>query len=287
MAPTASPTQSPTPTNKAVDWYTAVQNTCKTGYLWNYSTPSSPTSAGTADLTNPLNTAGILDYGALPGGYSVLPSGTQIAAEGATSRGHAIPIYYQLKISQNGLLSLSYAVCPAAGCGAWQGVLTRQNITTANGPLPANFLFGFAGSTGGSTNVHEILCFRADPATSASSSAGASEKQSAKLETGVQAYFAYYNPSSGYTGRVTASSLGFDTYGNVVVASTPNWDASCVLTGVLAASTCATTGAAGPDRGRGASEPRYCRQPPDPHLERQQRRGVPVRQPDRRAAERD
>ena len=224
----------------------AVQNTCKTGYLWNYSTPSSPTSAGPADLTNALNTAGILDYGALPGGYSVLPTGTQIAAESATSRGNAIPIYYQLKISQNGLLSLSYAVCPPAGCGAWQGVLTRANITTANGPLPANFLFGFAGSTGGATNVHEILCFRADPATSASSSAGASEKQSAKLETGVQAYFAYYNPSSGYTGRVTASSLGFDTYGNVVVASTPNWDASCVLTGVLAGSTCATTGVSGP-----------------------------------------
>src|SRR4029077_17027632 len=102
--PTASATQSPTPTNKRVDWYTAVQNTCKTGNLWNYSTPSSPTNAGAASLSNALNTAGILDYGALPGGYSVLPSGTQIAAEGATTRSGAIPIYYQLKISQNGLL---------------------------------------------------------------------------------------------------------------------------------------------------------------------------------------
>ena len=44
--PTASATQSPAPSNKKVDWYAAVQNTCKTGYLWNYSTPSSPTSAG-------------------------------------------------------------------------------------------------------------------------------------------------------------------------------------------------------------------------------------------------
>jgi type IV pilus assembly protein PilY1 len=245
VAPTGSATQSPTPTNKRVDWFAAVQNTCKTGELWNYATPSSPTDAGAASLSNALNTAGILDYGALPGGYSVLPSGTQIAAEGAATRSGAIPIYYQLKISQNGLLSLSYAVCPPAGCGAWQGVLTKANITASNGPLPANFLFGFAGSTGGATNVHEILCFRADPATSASSSAGASEKQSAKLETGVQAYFAYYNPSSGYTGRVTASSLGFDSYGNVVVASIPNWDASCVLTGVPAGSTCATTGVAG------------------------------------------
>ena len=240
---TSSAPQNGTLSRKVTDAILAVQNTCKTGNLFNYGT-ASPTNAGSATLSNPVNTAGILDYAALPGGYTVL-SGTKIANESATTRGAATPIYYQLKIAQNGLLSLSYAVCPAAGCGAWQSVLTKQNITTANGPLPTNFLFGFAGSTGGSTNVHEILCFRADPATSASSSAGASEKQSAKLETGVQAYFAYYNPSNGWTGRVTASSLGFDTYGNVVISSTPNWDASCVLTGVLAGSTCSTTGVAG------------------------------------------
>ena len=57
----------------------------------------------------------------------------------------------------------------------------------------------------------------------------------------MQAYFAFYNPSNGWTGRVTASSLGFDTFGNVVIASTPNWDASCGLTG----GTCTTTGKAG------------------------------------------
>jgi type IV pilus assembly protein PilY1 len=243
--PTASATQSPAPASHLTDWYYAVRNTCKTGNLWNYGTPASPTNAGAASLSNALNTAGILDYTALPMGYTVLPAGTQIAAEGAATRSAAVPIYYALKISQNGLLSLSYSVCPAGGCGAWQSVLTKQNITTANGPLPANFLFGFAGSTGGSSNIHEILCFRAEPDTSAASSAGASEKQSAKLETGVQAYFAYYNPNNGWTGRVTASSLGFDAYGNVTIAATPNWDAACVLTGVPANSTCPTTGAAG------------------------------------------
>ncbi len=242
---TASATQSPAPSSARTDWYYAVKNTCSSGNLWNYATPSSPTNAGAAALTNTLNTAGILDYGALPGGYTVLSAGTKIAAESATTRPQATPIYYQLKITQNGLLSLSYSLCPAAGCGAWQAVLTKQNITTANGPLPPNFLFGFAGSTGGSTNIHEILCFRADPATSAASSAGASERESAKLETGVQAYFAYYNPSDGWTGAVTASSLGFDQYGNVTIAATPNWDASCVLTGVPTGSTCSTTGVAG------------------------------------------
>jgi type IV pilus assembly protein PilY1 len=171
---------------------------------------------------------------------------TQIANESAATRSAATPINYQLKISQNGLLSLSYAICPPTGCGAYQAVMTKQNITTSNGPLPANFLFGFAGSTGGSSNIHEILCFQAEPATSASSSAGASEKQSAKVETGVQVYFAYYNPSNGFTGRVTASSLGYDQYGNITIASVPNWDASCVLTGVGAGFTCSTTLAQGP-----------------------------------------
>jgi type IV pilus assembly protein PilY1 len=304
------------------DAMVAVQNTCENATLYNYNNPTSPTSAGATSLSNSVNTGSaspyitpILDYGALPGGYVVLPwanftakisgnvmtvsafstgtplavgqivtgagvptgttitslgtgsggtgtytlsnsatvgseamtMGTQIANESATTRAAATPIYYQLKISQNGLLSLSYSVCPpTSGCGAFISVLKSQNITTANGPLPANFLFGFAGSTGGSSNIHEILCFQAEPATAASASAGASEKQSAKLETGTQAYFAYYNPSNGWTGRVTASSLSFDQYGNVIIAATPNWDASCVLTGVAASSTCSTTGVAGP-----------------------------------------
>ena len=62
----------------------------------------------------------------------------------------------------------------------------------------------------------------------------------------MQAFFAFYDPSNGWTGRVTASSLGFDSLGNVILASTPNWDAACDLTGVPSGSTCLTTGAAGP-----------------------------------------
>ena len=236
----------------------AVQNTCSTGTLWNYNNVNNPTSAGATSLTNAVNTgygtagssgyiAPILDYTAQPAGYVVLPSGTKIANEAATTRGAATPIFYQLKITQNGLLSLSYAICPPlAGCGSFISVITRQSITSSNGPFPANFLFGFAGSTGGDTNIHEILCFKAQPATSASASAGASEKESAKLETGTQAYFAYYNPSNGWTGRVTASSLSFDSFGNIIVAPTPNWDSSCVLTGVANGFTCTTTGVAGP-----------------------------------------
>jgi type IV pilus assembly protein PilY1 len=231
----------------------AVKNTCATGTLWNYSNVSNPQSAGATSLTNSVNTgagtvgvagyiAPILDYTAQPNGYVVLPAGTQIANEAATLRSAATPIFYALEISQAGLLSLSYSI----NGGAYTSVIKSQNITTANGPLPANFLFGFAGSTGGSTNIHEILCFKANPASSASASAGVSEKQSAKVETGTQVYFAYYNPSADWTGRVTASSLSFDIYGNVTISPTANWDADCVLTGVLATGTCASTGVAGP-----------------------------------------
>ncbi|HSY46736.1 MAG TPA: PilC/PilY family type IV pilus protein [Steroidobacteraceae bacterium] len=234
------------------DAMAAVQNTCATGTLWNYRNASNPTNVGATSLTNPVNIgsgtvgnpgyiAPILDYTAQPSGYVVLPVGTKIANEAATIRSAATPIFYALQISQNGLLSLSYSI----NGGAYTSVIKGQNITTANGPLPANFLFGFAGSTGGDTNIHEILCFKANPANSSSASAGVSEKQSAKVETGTQVYFAYYNPSADWTGRVTASSLSFDTYGNVIISPTANWDADCVLTGVLATGTCNSTGVAG------------------------------------------
>jgi type IV pilus assembly protein PilY1 len=218
---------------------TAVQETCQAGVLWDQVNNRAVDANGhKVDGSHPQ--VPLYDYAAIPSAYAVLPAATQIANETATTRGAATPILYQLKISQNGLLSLSYSI----NGGSYQSVITRQSITASNGAVPANFLFGFAGSTGGSTNIHEILCFKADPATSAASSAGASEKQSAKLETGAQAYFAYYNPS-GWTGRVTASGLGFDTFGNVIIAATPNWDASCTLTGVAAGKTCSTTGVAG------------------------------------------
>jgi type IV pilus assembly protein PilY1 len=218
----------------AAQQQSAVQATCRNGVVWNSATGGPVTSGG-----NPI---ALYDYAPIPNAYVELPSTVQIANESAMSRPAATPIFYALKISQDGLLSLSYSI----NGGAYQSVISKQNITTSNGPLPANFLFGFAGSTGGSTNIHEILCFKAQPATSASTSAGASERQSAKLETGAQAYFAFYNPNDNWTGRVTASNLGFDAFNNVIIATIPNWDASCNLTGVATGSTCATTLAVGP-----------------------------------------
>ncbi len=220
---------------------TAVQSTCETGTLWNYSTPSAATNTGVTSVgSGPV----LYDYQAIPSGWEVLaagPSGVQIANEYATggyARGNATPIMYKLQITQNGLLSLQYSV----NGGSWLGVISNQSITASNGPLPSTLRFGFAGSTGGSSNIHEILCFTAAPATQSSSSTTANEKQSARVESGTQAYFAYYNPDD-WTGRLAAYGLSASSSGALSIASAANWDASCVLTGVTS---CPTTGADGP-----------------------------------------
>ncbi|HWX26261.1 MAG TPA: PilC/PilY family type IV pilus protein [Steroidobacteraceae bacterium] len=186
----------------------------------------------------------IPDYPAIPGGYSVL-SGVKIANESAMKRGDATPIFYNLRITPNGLLSLSYSLSGAA----YQSILAHQDITTYNGAMPDSFLFGFAGSTGGSTNIHEIMCFQAAATNTSGSSATVNEKESAKVETTTQAFFAFYNPGD-WTGTVTANTL-IDTAGVVTIATVANWDASCMLTGTDAGlpavgGGCATTNTAGP-----------------------------------------
>jgi type IV pilus assembly protein PilY1 len=216
----------------------AVQKACSTGHLYNYNDPVNPVDVGAATLSNAANTAGILDYAAIPGAYSVL-SGVQIANETATTRSSATPIFYDVKITQDGLLSFSYST----NGSNYTSVIKQQKITDSNGPLPASLRFGFAGSTGGSTNVHEIECFKAGAANQSASSTTVNQKQSAKITPNVtQAYFAYYDPSDN-TGRLTANYLATDTANNVIVNSTANWDAQCVLTGAsnLPNATCATT----------------------------------------------
>ena len=55
-------------------------------------------------------------------------------------------------------------------------MIANQNIQAANGPIPNYVRFGFAGSTGGATNVHEIMCFKSAAADQSASSAGVNEK---------------------------------------------------------------------------------------------------------------
>jgi type IV pilus assembly protein PilY1 len=215
----------------------AVKNTCKTGQLWDYSVPAVPV----------VTTSSVADYAPIPNAYKVLPGSIKIANESATKRANGVPITYNLKITQNGLLSFSYSY----NGGAYQPVITAQDITAGNGPLPASFRFGFAGSTGGSTNVHEVSCFQAAPSDTSASSAGLNEKQTAKVQTGSQVYFAFYNPTN-WSGSLTAQDLVVDPATNLVsINPVANWDAACVLSGVAAGQSCIATGASGPIAAQG------------------------------------
>jgi type IV pilus assembly protein PilY1 len=255
----------------------AVRQTCETGFLWDFSGVHPNDTAGNGTylptnhgsnaqtIDNPysravITTIPVADYGAIPNAYAILSN--KIAVEGATKRGYSTaattgssygkPITYNLTVTTAGLLSLSYSF----DGGLPQPVISGQDITAANGALPSQVRFGFAGSTGGSRNVHEIMCFQAQPQNSASSSAGLNQKQSAKVQTGTQVYFAFYNPN-GWTGSLTSQNLDSPD-GNpndLQIDPVVNWDASCVLTGLAAGATCAKTGAPNvappdPDTGR-------------------------------------
>jgi type IV pilus assembly protein PilY1 len=215
----------------------AVQNTCRSGFLWDYSNVSAP-----VQTTTP-----VLDYPAVPGAYTILNTvlpGQNIANEAATTRSAATPITYNLKITQNGILSLYISY----GGGSYLPVITGQSITALGEAEPGSFRFGFTGSTGGSRNVHEILCFQATPANVAGTSVGVNEQEATKVASGTQAYLAYYYPSNG-TGRLTASNLLFNAATQTLsIATVANWDASCNLTGIAAgaANACPTTGVVGP-----------------------------------------
>jgi type IV pilus assembly protein PilY1 len=230
----------------------AVQNTCQSGFLWDYSNSSAP-----VQTTTP-----VLDYPAVPGAYTILNTllpGQNIANEAATTRSAATPITYNLKITQNGLLSLYISY----GGGTYLPVITGQSITALGTTEPSSFRFGFTGSTGGSRNIHEILCFQATPADVSGTSVGVNEQEATKVASGTQAYLAYYYPSN-WTGRLTASDLLFNaTTQTLSISAVANWDASCNLTGIAAgaANACPTTGVVGPVP---AQQPAYPGAPANP-----------------------
>lgn len=183
----------------------------------------------------------VMDYPAIANGYYVLPSTQKLANDttGASRSGtltkRAWPVTYKLIITPGGLLTYMYSY----DGGAYQTVLTNFPITQGNGPLPNNFSFGFAASTGGSYNVHEITCFAAQPLQS-SSSASANTVQAGNLQTNTQIYLASYNNNT-WSGSVTATGISQGA-GGLVIAANATWDANCVLTG----GACSSTGTAIP-----------------------------------------
>ena len=209
-----------------------VRNTCVNGWLTNYRGNAILDSGGQKQYVN--------DYASITNAYTVLPSSSPLAKESATKRTQAVPITYSLKITQNGILSLSYSY----NGGAYQQVLAPQNVASLIGALPSTVRFGFAGSTGGSTNIHEIACFEAGPPSGADTSAGINQKEASKIATGTQAFLAFYDPTT-WTGDVTGNSIVYSS-GVVTVNPVANWDASCGLTGVASGQKCLYTGTSGP-----------------------------------------
>jgi type IV pilus assembly protein PilY1 len=232
----------------------AVANTCKTGYLQDYNGNyfTNPTANST---TSTSKSAGVTvpDYAMLKdatgaGAYKVLTlSSGKIAAEASLSGGNnvpiarsaATPIAYNVNITQDGKLSFSYSY----NGGTWQPVVTAVPFTANNGALPANVRFGFAGSNGGASNIHEILCFAAQPSETSGSSGSINVYQNPTIRSNTQIFLANYFPSS-WSGQLTAQTIGLNAAGTGIVANTtPNWDARCVLTGLDATtSKCDSTG---------------------------------------------
>jgi len=255
----------------------AVQNTCINGQVLDYGathiksggdnctvgnggpgTSTSGTTGQNCPVVVPAATltgAGLpvlRDYAPIAGAYAELGTSLKLANETLTGTQSHRPdgvnvtpvLMYNLKITQDGLLSLSYSV----NGGAFTSVIKNQSITASNGALPSTLRFGFAGSTGGSTNVHEVMCFKAAPVDTSSTSATTDQLQAGKLQTTSQAYFAYYNPTN-WTGRMTAYGL-VNTSGTLSLNTFANWDSQCVLSGISglypATTTCATTGVSTP-----------------------------------------
>lgn len=210
----------------------AVRKTCKAGVLVDFSKNDTDGTKG-----KPTGTP-LLDYPLLAEPQKV--NGGNIANQqnvAAPLRGAAVPLTYSLSITQDGLLSVSYST----NGGPVTSLINQQSIITGNGPLPANFLFGFTAGTGGGTNIHEITCFKAAQISVSTNSAGSNVPQTTKVQAGSQLYLSFSHPLNSW-GQLTASNLLVDaTTGLVSVQATANWDASCVLTGGACASTNVTS----------------------------------------------
>ncbi len=92
-----------------------------------------PAAGATSTLANTANTAAPrlrTDPGRLHGAHRLY----QIANEAAVTRADGTPIFYNLKITQDGLLSFAYSIS-----GAYQSVISKQSIRASNGPPPAPF----------------------------------------------------------------------------------------------------------------------------------------------------
>ena len=150
-----------------------------------------------------------------------------IASTGALRREDAVPITFNLNITSDGLLSMAYS----RQGGVSNPVITNHSIAQSNGRMPSRFYFGFAGSTGAGTNIHEITCFKAAGITTSGSSSSSNVLQSAKVQQGTQLYRALYH-SKDWWGQLVAQDLMVNPLTHSLsINPIANWDAHCTLTG--------------------------------------------------------
>lgn len=146
----------------------------------------------------------------------------------AKSRKEATAMLYRIRITPAGVAS----VWVSRAGGAYQTVISDINIKEENGYLPKSFRFGFMGATGGAHNNHEVICFKAAPATRSEGDLSTTVPNG-RVVVDSQLFFSKYNSTS-WTGQLlaqpiveTTNAKGQPTYG----IGTANWDASCVLSG--------------------------------------------------------
>lgn len=205
----------------------AIKKTCSTGFLHDFSSSSAGVKKDKEKLAYNYNYITHADLS------NDKPIYNQQGVS-APRRTLANPITYGLKITQDGLLSLSYSY----NGGVETPIITKQSISATNGALPKAFRFGFAAGTGGGSNVHEIMCFKAEQITVSASSAGANTPQSGRVQVGSQLYLASYYPKN-WWGQLTGTDvLVDDDTGMLTLSNRANWDANCKLTG----GSCSATG---------------------------------------------
>jgi type IV pilus assembly protein PilY1 len=204
---------------------TIMNATCKAGYPINNSSVNQTDSKNQTvkpgkQATNdgPLPNYGYLVPSAYPAQFTIANQ----EAIATPKRKDATPITFNLSITKDGLLTFAYSV----NGGTSQPVFTSYDIVANNGALPAKVRFGFSAGTGGGSNVHEITCFKAQPNSQSSGSAGSTSQPTAKIPGGAQIYLAFYNSNNWYG---TLKAYGVDTLGNIATGAT--WEANCQLTG--------------------------------------------------------
>ncbi len=193
-----------------------VQNVCQNGGTYTYTNSSGTTQ-----------TATFPDYAMIPMnpplpviGVDPLPSTKPIFSQENdpnATRSAATPITYRILISPSGLLSFWYNYNNTG----FTNLISQQSIATSNGPMPASFRFGFGASTGAGSNIHEITCFVASPASTAVGAPIAP----LSLNSGNLIYMltSDLDPIAGHADAYTVSSTG-------TASTTPLWDAGSLMT---------------------------------------------------------